>query len=329
MQYPETTTILPAECVGAAEIVDGVLDVGGVPIQLNRPGLVAGTRHQLGIYVRRSSKDLSVMEVHIAFHDGFAQEALDQENFEAERHPGGPREYWRAKSVGKDLYGPDQHLMTEADFEREWAEAEADDDEDDDFDPHALAMGDEDDRARLKEHYRAEWVGKPVAGVPGSKIQTDEDFEESWPKIEQMLANMGRSALAKSNVSDVTAPAGEYYLGDPCYAVGPHEDWIQLLETCDYFAKPVGQLPDGTQVIAFSTAYGDGLFPDNYGNEYPVDAGLIGLVPVTPAAEAALAETEQRYGRPIMTRVSFDRPMRCSRQGRGLLRFGLYRIETA
>jgi hypothetical protein len=206
----------------------------------------------------------------------------------------------------------------------------------DDFDPHALAMGDEDDRARLKEHYRAEWVGKPVAGVPDSKIQTDEDFDEMWPKIQDHLARMGRAAEAKSNVADVTAPAGTYHLGDPCYAV-PDDEWDSLISESDEgfpFGAPVGHLSDGTQIIAFSTAYGDGFFPDNHDNLYPVDAGLIGLVPVTPATEAALAETYETamahgVDHQFMARVSFDEPVECTRTGRGLLTFGSYQIDTA
>ena len=106
---------------------------------------------------------------------------------------------------------------------------------------------------------------------------------------------------------------------------------MHLLESCNYFENPTGQLLDGTEVIAFSTAYGDGFFADNFGNHYPVDAALIGLVPVTEATEAALAETEATALRPEqhMTRVRFDEPALCTRQGRGLLTFGQYQIETA
>jgi hypothetical protein len=191
----------------------------------------------------------------------------------------------------------------------------------DDFDPHALAIGDEDDRARLKEYYRAAWVGKP----------NEEDFEKAWPTIQARLARVGQAAEEASNVDDVTAPAGEYFLGDPGYAVKPRKAWMHLLESCNYFEKPTGQLPDGTQVIAFSTAYGDGFFADNFGNMYPVDAALIGLVPVTEATEAALAETEATVHPPEqhMTRVRFDEPAPCTRQGRGLLTFGSYQIDTA
>jgi hypothetical protein len=53
---------------------------------------------------------------------GLAQEELDEENREAERYPLGPKAYWRSKMVGKYTYGLDQHLMTDEEFEQEWAE---------------------------------------------------------------------------------------------------------------------------------------------------------------------------------------------------------------
>lgn len=105
--------ILPAEFVGMAEIdKDGYLDIGGVKI-LAPWGTV-------GVYVLRSSDDLSVIEIHMARHDGLAQEELDRENAEAERYPLGPKAYWREKMVGKYRYGTDHHLMTDAEFEEDW-----------------------------------------------------------------------------------------------------------------------------------------------------------------------------------------------------------------
>jgi hypothetical protein len=130
----------------------------------------------------------------------------------------------------------------------------------------------------------------------------------------------------------VTVPPGEYFLGDPGYAVGSHEDWMHLLNSCNFFQDgPVGELPDGTKVLAFPTAYGDGLyFDDNEDevNRYPVEAGLIGLVPVSPASEAALADHSGKgYNGPLMNRVQFDEPAFCANKN-GRMDFGDYRIDT-
>lgn len=51
-----------------------------------------------------------------------AQEELDVENAEAGRYPLGPKEYWRGRMVGKYTYGSDGHLMTNEDFEADWAD---------------------------------------------------------------------------------------------------------------------------------------------------------------------------------------------------------------
>ena len=73
-------------------------------------------------------------------------------------------------------------------------------------------------------------------------------------------------------------PAGVYVIGDPCYAIRD-EDWLPLLESCDYFNESVGEI-NGTRVVAFPTAYGDGVYKGTDGYDYGVDAGLIGLVPL-------------------------------------------------
>lgn len=88
-------------------------------------------------------------------------------------------------------------------------------------------------------------------------------------------------STAKLNVGSVTMPAGKYYVGDPCYCV-PTDRWMEWLEAAKYEDSPRFLLAelDGHPILGVSTAYGDGVFPGTDGNSYPVDAGLIGLVPV-------------------------------------------------
>ena len=108
--------VLPPEFAGMAALNAGVLDVGGVTVRLP-------VRWQrVPVYVRRCTNDLAIVEVAIAVDDSLAQEELDAENAEADRYPLGPKEYWRSKMVGKDRHGPDEHLMTEDDFEEFWDE---------------------------------------------------------------------------------------------------------------------------------------------------------------------------------------------------------------
>jgi hypothetical protein len=120
----------------------------------------------------------------------------------------------------------------------------------------------------------------------------------------------------------VTVPAGRYFLGDPCYAV-PDEYWEPLLDSCDFFdGSPVGQA-NGSQVLAFGTAWGDGTYNDQHGNSYPVDAGLIGLTPIALAQQRDDFEELEGLGR----FVDFEGPTTCTKEA-GVLTFGKYAIDT-
>ena len=122
---------------------------------------------------------------------------------------------------------------------------------------------------------------------------------------------------------EVEVPAGKYVLGDPCYAV-PEDAWYPLLQSCNYFDDPIGTVKDATRhflVLAFSTKWGDGSYRGTDGNVYPVDAGLIGLVPVEVIGMDALRDD-------LCTVVTFDKPTKCSSDGEGKLRFGHITIDT-
>ena len=125
--------------------------------------------------------------------------------------------------------------------------------------------------------------------------------------------------------SEVIVPKGSYVIGDPCYAV-PDDDWFPLLKSCNYFEDPIGTVKNGTQsfsVLAFGTKWGDGCYRGSDGNVYPVDAGLIGLVPVEMVEE--LADHDGDYDGVI---VKFDRDTLCVNDGSGKLKFGHITIDT-
>jgi hypothetical protein len=120
----------------------------------------------------------------------------------------------------------------------------------------------------------------------------------------------------------VEVPAGTYYLGDPCYAVPDHL-WHALLLSCDYFEKtPIGEVA-GHKVLSFNTAYGDGTYCDQFGNEFGVDAGMIGLVPLGLFDEQAFFH---EYGCKAVI-VKFERPTTCTTDGHNL-QFGRHLIKT-
>ena len=78
-------------------------------------------------------------------------------------------------------------------------------------------------------------------------------------------------------------PAGNYYVGDLCYVLG-HTGNDRWDEVCDLIIDGhnvkdgIFTMSDGTVFAIFSTAYGDGTYSDQFGNEYCVDAGSIGCV---------------------------------------------------
>ncbi len=122
---------------------------------------------------------------------------------------------------------------------------------------------------------------------------------------------------------EVEVPAGSYVLGDPCYSFPDYDEWMKLLESCNYFENPIGTFSRGTDnhyVVAFSTRWGDGCYQGTDGRMYPVDAGLIGLVPL----EVTGSDRRDDLG----TVVVFDKPTKCSTDGEGKLRFGHITIDT-
>jgi len=96
-------------------------DLHTVPEQADPAGTLGSQPGTVGISGK--TQGLSISEIIISVvGDGYAQEELDAENAEAVRYPLGPKEYWRGRMVGKYTYGLDGHLMTNEDFEADWAQ---------------------------------------------------------------------------------------------------------------------------------------------------------------------------------------------------------------
>lgn len=77
--------------------------------------------------------------------------------------------------------------------------------------------------------------------------------------------------------------AGTYWIGDLCYVM--HSEWDEVCEIM-FKDNPKGNeglltLADGRQFVVYGTAYGDGCYTDQHGNEYGVDAGVIGCILVS------------------------------------------------
>ena len=80
--------------------------------------------------------------------------------------------------------------------------------------------------------------------------------------------------------------SGPYYVGDPCYCFSHDtKTWLEFCESMDNSCQGIFTNKNHSKsILALSTAYGDGLYngfiDDGYHN-FPVDAGILGLVKVS------------------------------------------------
>ena len=116
--------------------------------------------------------------------------------------------------------------------------------------------------------------------------------------------------------------AGTYYIGDLAYVM--NDRWDEFCElTCsgDNVLDGEFNLKDGTRFATFTTKYGDGTYFDEQGNEYPVDAGLIGCINVKDIAPSEIDNLGS--GRVIEFVQDFS-----TFSAGGVLRFGSVVIDT-
>lgn len=109
-------------------------------------------------------------------------------------------------------------------------------------------------------------------------------------------------------VSETVLPAGLYWVGDPCYAFDDQAVWMALLESAGIEANPTPRIMEadakGRSFVASGTAYGDGTYFDEHGNEYGVDAGLIGVTPVVAGQQTPAGMREVRFDGPFSVEYS-------------------------
>ena len=129
----------------------------------------------------------------------------------------------------------------------------------------------------------------------------------------------------------MSMPAGEYYIGDLCYVMDD-EEWNEFCSiTIDGMKCIDGEfsLKDGRRFATYGTAYGDGVYHDQYGHSYAVDAGLIGCI-LTKDIKAEKYENLLDLGA-VMT---FDNSFvtsggRGEKDWEGVIQFGHVMIETS
>ena len=134
-------------------------------------------------------------------------------------------------------------------------------------------------------------------------------------------------------------PAGEYLIGDPCYAFDNYGPdywgvWLDATPTMPgthSWPRLMDAEIQGFRVVGMGTAYGDGAYNDQFGNEYGVDAGMIGAVPTDALVklypEYAGLDEDSLEAKTQMKVFTFDEPFDVSYEN-GVITIGHIEIDT-
>lgn len=109
--------------------------------------------------------------------------------------------------------------------------------------------------------------------------------------------------------TNFTLPEGTYYIGDPCYVIEDKDLWEKCLASSEFFRTINHATINDITFYASSTGVGDGLFEDEIGNHYPVDSGLLSIIPIQIYMNLSVCSDEseainilKRYGTVITTK---------------------------
>lgn len=123
----------------------------------------------------------------------------------------------------------------------------------------------------------------------------------------------------------IRVPKGVYVVGDPFFAVGTldsttFEQWGREARSDRNADDAMGAMYNDLPVIGLRTEFGKyGTFGDQHGNEYPVESGSIGLVPMSLLRRMGIPHNDiQDHG--II--VTFDKVTTLTRHPNGTLSIG-------
>lgn len=124
--------------------------------------------------------------------------------------------------------------------------------------------------------------------------------------------------------------AGRYYIGDLCYVMSD-EEWDEVCSITIKDNKCIEgefNLKDGRRFALYGTAWGDGLYNDQYGHSYAVDSGTIGCILESDIKENI--DDILQLGALIDMNTSFvTSGGRGEPDWEGIIQFGTVMIETS
>ncbi|ADG59928.1 hypothetical protein Acj9p028 [Acinetobacter phage Acj9] len=96
-----------------------------------------------------------------------------------------------------------------------------------------------------------------------------------------VLSNLITDLKYEGNIMTtiIQLPKADYIVIDPCYVMRS-DAYDQLCEKMDFDANAQLIEIDGHQMALSGTAYGDGSYQSTSNTVFPVDAGIIGAVPL-------------------------------------------------
>ena len=125
-------------------------------------------------------------------------------------------------------------------------------------------------------------------------------------------------------------PTGRYYIGDLCYVMSD-EEWDEVCSITIKDNKCIEgefNLKDGRRFALYGTAWGDGLYNDQYGHSYAVDSGTIGCILESDIKENI--DDILQLGALIDMNTSFvTSGGRGEPDWEGIIQFGTVMIETS
>lgn len=125
-------------------------------------------------------------------------------------------------------------------------------------------------------------------------------------------------------------PAGTYYVGDLCYVM-TNEEWDEFCSLTTKGNQCIDgefNMPDGRRFATYGTAWGDGLYRDQHGNKYSVDAGLIGCIRIEDIRAEKYLDIEELGAIHKFQTDFVTSGGRGNRDWNGVIRIGRINIET-